>query len=157
MILDIGAGKGAVVAKVLDASNGAEIHAVDPNEKKVAAMRREHPNVKCSVAGAELLPFPDSKFDKAYATMSLHHFADKGASFKEVARVLKKGGALVILEVSPSSGQGRLFRFFGRLMGERVDLVTIEELEALVKKTGVFTVMKSVSMGPRYLMLLSKN
>ena len=156
-ILDIGAGKGVIVAKVLEVSAGAEICAVDPSEKKIAAMRKGLPSVRCSVAGAERLPFSDSEFDKAYATMSLHHFADKGASLKEIARVLKKGGSFVILEVSPGSRQGWLFRFIGKLMGERVDTITIDGLKALVEKTGMFTVVKSVSLGPRYLIQLTKN
>ena len=64
-ILDIGAGDCSKAARVLEASKGAEVYAVDPNEKRIAAAGREHPQVRSSVAGAESLPFPDTHFHKA--------------------------------------------------------------------------------------------
>ena len=155
-ILDIGAGKGTVAARVLKASDGAEVYAIEPNEKRVASMRRTFPAVMGSAGRAESLPYPDAFFDKAYTTMALHHFEDLDKSLQEVARVLKKGGSFVILEVEPGSGLGRLFRFFGRLTGERMKVMTQAQLVARLDATGVFSVTSSGRDGSRYLVRLAR-
>ena len=155
-ILDIGAGDCSKAARVLEASKGAEVYAVDPNEKRIAAAGREHPQVRSSVAGAESLPFPDSHFDKAYSTMALHHFADMDKAFGEVARVLKPGGQYVILEVDPHSMLGRLFRFFGRLMGEKMQVMTMEQLLARLRQAPGLNVASSRGLGSTYLVKLTR-
>lgn len=138
-------------------SKGAEIFAIEPSEKKVESMRVEFPAIKSSVAGAESLPFPDSFFDKAYTTMALHHFADVDKALSEVARVLRRGGSLVILEVEPGSGLGRIFRFFGKLMGEHMNIMTEEQLLAKLAVIEGFTVADSGrDGGSRYLVRLSR-
>ena len=155
-ILDIGAGKGNVADRVLKATGGAEVHAVDPNEKRVASMKKEFPAIRSSVASAERLPFADSYFDKVYSTMALHHFSDLDEALHEVARVLKPGGSFVILEVEPGSGLGSLFRFFGRLFGEHMTIMTHEELLARLKAADGLQVEESASSGSRYLVRLRR-
>jgi len=155
-ILDVGAGDCSKAAMVMQASNGADVYAVDPNERKIAAAKRARPQVKSSVAEAERLPFPDSHFDKAYSTMALHHFADLDRSLGEIARVLKPGGSYIILEVEPGSLVGRLFRLIGRLMGEKMRIMTEEQLLARLERTAGFKVVRSVGLGSRYLVQLAK-
>lgn len=155
-ILDIGAGDCSKAARVLEASKGAEVYAVDPDEKRVATGARRHPQVKSSVAGAESLPFPDSHFDKAYSTMALHHFADMDKAFSEVARVLRPGGMYVILEVEPRSLLGRLFRFFGRLTGEEMQVMTQEQLLARLRQAAALQVTQSSGLGSTYLVRLDR-
>lgn len=154
-ILDIGAGRGRVADRVMRASDGAEVYAVEPDEKRVASMRREFPAIKSSVAGAESLPFPDSYFDKAYATMALHHFADLDRALREVARVLQQGGRFVILDVEPSSLLGGIFRLFASLMGEHLNLLSEDQLLARTAPEG-FRVGRSERHGSRYLVELSR-
>ena len=153
-ILDIGAGNGKVAHRIMQASKGSEVYAVEPNEKRVAAMERDFPAIKSSIARAESLPYSDSFFDKAYTTMALHHFADLDRSLREVTRVLKQGGSFVIMEVEPSSSLGRMFRFFGRLMGEHMNIMTKDQLLAKVGMTEGFKVAASAKSGSRYLVRL---
>jgi SAM-dependent methyltransferase len=127
-ILDVGAGKGQVADRVVETSMGAELYAIDPNPRKVEHMKRAFPSIRSSTAMAESLPFPDSYFDKVYTTMALHHFDDVDRTLAEVARVLKQGGSFLILEVKPGSGVGAIFRLFGRLMGEHMNIMTRERL-----------------------------
>jgi ubiquinone/menaquinone biosynthesis C-methylase UbiE len=46
------------------------------------------------------LPFADESFDKVVTSLVLHHLspAEKHAAFKEIYRVLKKGGEFHILD-----------------------------------------------------------
>jgi ubiquinone/menaquinone biosynthesis C-methylase UbiE len=150
-ILDIGAGKGSLAYRVLKGSNGAEVYAVDPSEKRVASMRRDYPELKTSVAAAESLPYSDSYFDKVYTTMALHHYADLDRALKEIGRVLRSSGSFVILEVDPSSVQGRVFRFFGKVTGEHMNLMNEEQLVSRLRVKEGFNVADSVKLKSVYL------
>jgi ubiquinone/menaquinone biosynthesis C-methylase UbiE len=155
-ILDIGAGKGEKAAKVLESSQGIEVFAVDPDERRVAEAKRDHPAVKSFVAGAEKLPFGDAYFDKAYSTLALHHFANLDQALAEISRVLKPGGVYVIFEVEPSSLQGRLFRFFGRLMGERMSIMTEAQCIDKVGAADGLVVAGSTRLAGKYLIQLKR-
>ena len=150
-ILDVGAGKGAVASRVLDASRGAALYAVDPSEKAISVIRAKLPKIDASVAPAEKLPFPDSEFDRAYTTMALHHYSDIGTSLKEISRVLKPGGTFLVLESEPRSALGRLFRFFGGLVGEHLQMFTQPQLETKLTESGLFRVVASARLDPQYL------
>ncbi len=154
-ILDIGAGDCENADLVLRTSGGAEVYAIDPDEKKIARSKGEHPTVKSQVAAAESIPFPDSYFDKAYSTMALHHFADLDRSLDEIARVLKHGGSYVVLEVEPGSLLGRIFRFLEKLLGERINIVTLPQLVVRFE-SAEFNVVRSKSLGSRYLLQVTR-
>ncbi|HXY56597.1 MAG TPA: methyltransferase domain-containing protein [Nitrososphaerales archaeon] len=156
-ILDVGAGRGDKAAKILRSFPGTDVYAVDPNEKRIADAKRDHPALKSSVASAERLPFSDSYFDKAYSTMALHHFNDLDQALSEIVRVLKPGGSYVILEVEPRSFTGTLFRFFGRLMGEHTSIMTLSECLARMGKAKGVQVVTSASLGAKYLVRLRKS
>jgi len=155
-ILDIGAGKGEKAGRILQAFPGTEVFAIDPNERRISEAKRDHPGVKSTVAGAERIPFDDASFDKAYSTMALHHFSDLDKALAEVSRVVRPGGSYVILEVEPGSLLGRIFRFFGRLMGEKMQVLTEEELLSRLGRATGFRVAQTVSLGSRYIVHLAR-
>jgi ubiquinone/menaquinone biosynthesis C-methylase UbiE len=48
---------------------------------------------------AQALPYPDHHFDSAYLVATLGEVPDKGRALRELGRVLKRGGRLVVGEV----------------------------------------------------------
>ncbi len=48
---------------------------------------------------AERLPFPDEHFDVVVSRLAFHHFEDVDIPFREMVRVLKGGGKLVIIDM----------------------------------------------------------
>lgn len=55
--------------------------------------------IACAVqAEAEGLPFPDGCFERILVVDALHHFADQRRAIRELLRVLRPGGRLVIEE-----------------------------------------------------------
>jgi demethylmenaquinone methyltransferase / 2-methoxy-6-polyprenyl-1,4-benzoquinol methylase len=57
-------------------------------------------NVRYAIADAERLPFPDASFDCVTIGFGLRNVTDKLAALQSMARVLKPGGQLLILEFS---------------------------------------------------------
>jgi ubiquinone/menaquinone biosynthesis C-methylase UbiE len=155
-ILDVGAGKGELADQVSRITAGIEVYAIDPNPKKVEAIKRDHPSVKASTNGVESLPFPDAFFHKAYTTMALHHYADLDKALEEIGRVLKPGGSFVVLEVEPNSAKGRMFRLSGRIMGEHMTLMTAGQLSKRLDSSKDLKVIRTEAVGSGYLILLSR-
>ena len=57
-------------------------------------------NVRFSLANAERLPFPDASFDCVTIGFGLRNVTDKAAALRSMARVLKPGGQVLVLEFS---------------------------------------------------------
>src|SRR5215217_1633159 len=56
-------------------------------------------NVVPRLGDAQALPYPDDHFDSAYLVATLGEVPDKGRALRELRRVLKRGGRLVVGEV----------------------------------------------------------
>ncbi len=57
-------------------------------------------NVRYALANAECLPFPDASFDCVTIGFGLRNVTDKQKALRSMARVLKPGGQLMVLEFS---------------------------------------------------------
>jgi len=104
-VLDLACGPG-IVAEVL-APLAAAVEGVDATPKMVelAAARLRGAglaNTAFRVGAAESLPFGDSAFDAVVTRLSLHHFPDPAAVLREVHRVLRPAGTLVVADVVSS-------------------------------------------------------
>ena len=65
------------------------------------ARRQDITNIAATRGDAQALPYPDGAFDAAYLTLVLGEVPDQHAALKELGRVLKPGGRLVVGEVFP--------------------------------------------------------
>jgi demethylmenaquinone methyltransferase / 2-methoxy-6-polyprenyl-1,4-benzoquinol methylase len=64
-------------------------------------------------ADALKLPFPDARFDVVSVGYGVRNFQDLDAGLRELARVLKPGGKLAVLELTPARGPfGKLANFY---------------------------------------------
>lgn len=75
--------------------------------------------VRWVVGDALALPFPDGCFDACTVSFGLRNMADYGAALREMGRVLRPGGRLVCLELTPYRRPvlGRLFGwYFARIV-----------------------------------------
>ncbi|MFP5229386.1 MAG: methyltransferase domain-containing protein [Acidobacteriota bacterium] len=62
------------------------------------AAERGLTNVATRRGPAETLPFPDASFDIATVRLASHHFADNAAAVREMARVVRIGGKVVVVD-----------------------------------------------------------
>lgn len=91
-VLDIGCGDGLFTQTVSTVYPNAKITATDisvPNQ----VISDKISFIECNV---EELPFASESFDLVYTVLSLHHWKNKNKGIKEIHRVLKKNGLLII-------------------------------------------------------------
>jgi ubiquinone/menaquinone biosynthesis C-methylase UbiE len=100
LLLDVGGGTGGIIPYLLQAVGpGGKIWSVDFAEKMVEIGKKKfasEPRVSFKLASVESLPFDREFFDHVVCFGSFPHFDDKEQALKEMHRVLKKGGALII-------------------------------------------------------------
>ena len=104
-ILDIGTGRG--VMAILLALNGYHVITGEPEGDNWADWRSSAEKVgvenliRFQYLQAEKLPFDNGEFDAVFMYTSLHHMDDKVNALKECVRVIKRGGILIIIELTP--------------------------------------------------------
>lgn len=67
---------------------------------KAAAERDRLQNIKFMQGNAAELSFADGSFDIAFSRLAFHHFPEPETPFSEMARVLKPGGKLVMIDMA---------------------------------------------------------
>lgn len=102
-LLDVASGTGDLALEIQDQCPQCEVIASDFCAEMLAhAFSRGI--AKTLVADALQLPFPDGEFDVVTVAFGLRNMADYPAALREMHRVLKPGGRLVILDFSLPSG-----------------------------------------------------
>jgi ubiquinone/menaquinone biosynthesis C-methylase UbiE len=98
-ILDIGTGSGDFIEVLQDVFPQAQITGVDPDTESLQEAIKKYPGVSFSEMRAEILEFADNSFDLASISMALHHLPDIQTSLKEMLRVVKPGGWIIVNEL----------------------------------------------------------
>ncbi|MEP7284645.1 MAG: class I SAM-dependent methyltransferase [Chloroflexota bacterium] len=104
-VLDVGCGTGtqAIVAKQRVGDSGS-VAGIEPSPRMIAYARRKATRRKLSIdfqpGVIEHLTFPDQSFDVVLCIIVLHHMSDdlKHQGVKEIIRVLKPGGRLLVID-----------------------------------------------------------
>ena len=116
-ILDVGCGGGRTVAKLAALAPEGKVHGVDYSAESVAASRRENAlaiaagRVEIGQASVSRLPFPDDQFDLVTAVETQYYWPEPVDDMREIRRVLKPGGRLVVIQETYKGGR------FGRVKG----------------------------------------
>ena len=97
-VIDVACGTGAVAAE-LRRRYGCHVVGVDQSGDMLAVARsRVDEEVELVKARAEALPFEDASFDALTFTYLLRYVDDSAATLRELARVVRPGGRIAMLE-----------------------------------------------------------
>ncbi len=116
-VLDVATGTGDLAFACAHAG-AAEVIGLDFSEGMIEEARHKAEsrpgNVSFVVGDAMALPFDDNAFDACTVGFGLRNMPDYNAAITSMARVLKPGGCLIVLEMTPIQRPiaGPVFRFF---------------------------------------------
>jgi ArsR family transcriptional regulator len=99
-VADLGAGTGVFASAVAPFVRSVTV--VDRSPEMLAAARRrmaDVPTVRFREGDLEALPIDDGAIDLVVVSLVLHHVADPAAALTEVARVLRPGGRLIVVDM----------------------------------------------------------
>lgn len=149
-VLDVATGAGHTAAAV--APSVAQVVAIDIapamlERTRELAAKRGLRNVTTEFMDVEALEFPDESFDVVTCRIAPHHFLDIDRAIREIARVLRAGGAFVV-EDSVVPDDPELDRFFNDVEKLRdsthVRSLTVAEWTSKLQSAGL-TPVASVS------------
>lgn len=102
-ILDVGCGGGRTIDRLASAATDGHVSGVDYASASVATARRTNATriatgqVDVQQASVSALPFPADSFDLVTAVETHYYWPDLSRDLREILRVLKPGGTLVII------------------------------------------------------------
>jgi ubiquinone/menaquinone biosynthesis C-methylase UbiE len=108
-LLDIGTGSGRIPINIARLCPDLDITAVDMSESMLSVAQKNSEasgtdnQIEFKVADAKQLPFPDNTFDLVISHVTLHHIPNPLSMLKEVNRVLKPGGGVLIRDLKRPS------------------------------------------------------
>jgi SAM-dependent methyltransferase len=123
-VLDVACGTGVLArAAASRVAPGGTVVGLDRNEGMLRVARRATPGIEWRHGLAEALPFADHAFDAVISQFGLMFFEDRVTALREMRRVLRPGGSLVVavwdvLEHSP--GYAAMTVLLQRLFGDHV-------------------------------------
>ena len=102
-VLDVGAGNGALTFLLARLRPDLDLTGIDVTQEMVdagnaAAAERGLTNVRFSQGDALHLSFDDATFDAASCQTVLSYLADPAAAIREMSRVVKPGGSVMVAE-----------------------------------------------------------
>ncbi|GAA3010021.1 SAM-dependent methyltransferase [Streptomyces fulvorobeus] len=144
-VLDLGCGTGRPALRIADRT-GADVTGISISHKQVeratalAADRGLADRVRFERADAMDLPFAAGSFDAVIALESIIHMPDRARVLRQVARVLRPGGRLVLTDFFerapiPDSGRPAVERYLREFM---MTMVQAEDYPPLLRQAGLW-------------------
>jgi ubiquinone/menaquinone biosynthesis C-methylase UbiE len=126
-LLDVGGGTGRVSSAIKELVD--KVYVTDISYGMLKETLGAGFNPVCG--GAEALPFPSDSFERVIMVDALHHVVDQTASAREMFRVLKPGGLLVIEEPDIRTFGVKLIALVEKLLLMRSHFLTPEQITKL--------------------------
>ena len=110
--LEVGIGNGWNLGFV---PSGMDVHGVDIARNQLRECIRRHPEMagRLALAEAESLPFDDATFDACWSVGGFNYYRDHEAALREMRRVTRPGGPVVVADEVPGLHRAGL----GHLLG----------------------------------------
>jgi ubiquinone/menaquinone biosynthesis C-methylase UbiE len=156
-VLDVGCGPGILTVALTPFVD--EIVALDLTPEMIIRAKKRGEelgltNIRFEVGRAEELPFDDGYFDVVVTRLMLHHLLSPATAVKEMTRVLRKDGFVVVADIVSSKiwAEAELHNALETLRDpSHVRALSEPELEATLNLSGLKVVAKDVWVNEREL------
>ncbi|MEL6866264.1 MAG: class I SAM-dependent methyltransferase [Bacteroidota bacterium] len=140
--LDIGCGTGNYTIPL--AQKGLSFIGVDPSEKMILEAQAKSKDIDWRLGQAEQIPLADAAVDTVIAQLTIHHWQNLEAGFREIHRVLRPNGRFVLFTSSPQQMQGYwLNHYFPKMMADSIQqMPALPLIEATLEKTSLQLIEK---------------
>jgi len=133
-VLDVGCSGGYLARKLgTVVGPGGHVTGVDPSQRAIAyARRRANGAMTFGVGVAQRMDVPDAAFDVVTCTLAMHHVParQREAAFREMYRVTRPGGRLMVADFEPSARPFPLHPGGRRMRRAAATVGPLEELAA---------------------------
>jgi SAM-dependent methyltransferase len=105
-VLDVACGPGIIscyFAKLARHVTGLDFVPAMLDRARLYQTEQQVESVTWQLGSSTDLPFADNTFDRVITRFSFHHFLDPLASLREMKRVAKPGGTVLVCDVAPSA------------------------------------------------------
>lgn len=134
-LLDLAGGTG--INAVALAGAGARVTVVDASGAMLSRARSKKAGINIIKADAADLPLPDCSFDIVLVSDAWHHFREQGRAAAEVARVLRPGGRVYIIDFDRDKFRTKYLMVLERMLGEPSTFMTPQELSGFFGSRGI--------------------
>lgn len=156
VLLDVGCGGGKTVDKLCKAVGNGKVYGVDYSPLCVKKSQKlNQKNILCSKAeilqaSVSELPFEDEKFDFVTAVETYYFWPDKLEDLKEIYRVLKRGGKiLLVFEMLKSKKEPDKWQAVEQRLN--ISAVSKEEIQEILLRAGYQNIQTHTKSGTSWL------
>lgn len=114
-VLDLGSGSGRFAPRLAGWLD-CRVTGVEPSDgmREAAVREASHPRVEYRAGDAESIPLGDASCDAAWLGYMVHHVPDRAACARELVRVVRPGGLVLVAGGYSEEGRRQLsiFRYF---------------------------------------------
>jgi len=150
-ILDVGCGGGRTIREMAARATAGRVLGVDYSEASVEASREANRDavadgrVEVQQGSVSRLPFADAMFDLVTAVETHYYWPDLANDAREILRVLKPGGTLLVIAEAYMGRYGWLFQL--AMLPMRARLMSADEHRAWLETAGFTGVEVSEKRG----------
>jgi ubiquinone/menaquinone biosynthesis C-methylase UbiE len=139
-VLDVACGPGLVANAF--AAHAAHVTGLDLTPAMIEEARRRQPatldNLDWRVGDISALPFADASFSVVLTRYTFHHFLDPRAALREMMRVCKPGGRILIADVVQHADKAAAYDHLEKRRDpSHVHALTFAEMDALIGDSGL--------------------
>lgn len=147
-VLDIGCGTGEFVLKLKQYRRDINIFGIDISSDMIGVAKEKvkfQRDIDFRIGDVENMPYDDGYFDCVTCAHSFHHYPNKSKAVREVFRVLKNRGKVMIIDGCKDGLVGKLiFDFFVKRHEVDVHHLHSNQFSRILKKTGFKNITQTV-------------
>jgi ubiquinone/menaquinone biosynthesis C-methylase UbiE len=140
-VLDVACGPGLLAcafARVVRHAVGVDITPAMLDQARTTQAQQGIENVSWQLGDVLSLPYPDGHFSIAVSRFVFHHLLDPLTALKEMKRVCKPGGRVVVADMSPAAEKAAALNAMERLRDpSHARALPLQELKSLFAAAGL--------------------